>query len=211
MTKYGTEFAVRPLVNDPDTPAQTAVRSAFTKVTQQWRSLTTAQAAAWNAYAAERSEFDRTTSVRASRSGFNWFVGLGTRYLTVNPASNTAPVNPPTAGYSGDAVSITAGPTGGGIKFTASAANGSKSTTALLVQKLRNANAKPGKQFRTKAHFKFQTGSLETVVNLAPGTYAVGYQFVNTDTGQETQFVSIGIVGPVSFAVSTSEPKKKAA
>jgi hypothetical protein len=211
FTRNGTEFASRPFVNDPNTPAQSAVRSSFSKVAKQWRTLPAADAAAWNEYAADQVEFDRMSGNRTSRSGFNWFVAFGTRYLTVNPSKTDAPTKPPTADYNGDAITVSAVAIAGGIKFSASAPNGSKSTTALLVQKLRNANAKPGKQFRTKTHFQFASGSLQTTVALAPGTYAVGYQFVNTDSGQESPFVSLGVVGPVTFTVSQNHPNKKAA
>ena len=211
ITKYGTEIADRPTVNNPDTPAQNVIRNAFSKVTKQWKTLTTAQAAAWNAYAATRAETERASGVKATRSGFNWFVGFGTRYLTVNPLQNAAPTSPPATDFVGDAISITPAAQAGGIKFTASAANASKTTTALLIQKLRNGNAKPGKQYLTKQHFQFTSGSLNTVVSLPPGVYSVGYQFVNIDTGQETDMVLLGTVGPVTFVVSGSESNKKAA
>lgn len=212
-TRNGTELADRPFVNNPQTPAQSTVRVAFSKVTKQWKSLTFAQAQAWNAYAAVRKEIEAISGVSTTRSGFNWFVAFGVRYLTVNPTQNTAPVNPPATDFLGDALTITPAAQAGGIKFTASAANSTKTTTALLVQKLSNGNAKPGKQYRTKAHFQFTAGSLQTTVALTPGTYAVGIQYVNTDTGQETAFVNLGTVGPVTFAVAQGgeSDKKKAA
>lgn len=210
-TRLGTEFAVRPFVNNPDTPAQNAVRSSFTRVTKQWRTLTPAQAAAWNAYAASRAESQRITGSRVPRTGFNWFVGLGARYLNVNPNATTAPTMPPTSEFYGDGISITAREEDGGIVFTASAANGANVTTALLVQRLRNVNAKPGKAYRTPAHKKFTSGSLETTVPVGPGYYAVGYQFVDVNTGQETEMVLLGVVGPISFAVREGQPKRKAA
>lgn len=215
-TKNGTEFAVRPFVNNPQTPAQNDVRDAFSKVTKQWKSLTPAQVKLWNDYADARVETERITGSRTTRSGFNWFVAYGVRYLLVNPSQTAAPASPPTSDYAGDPITISAEPSeqaGGGIVFSASAANGANSTTALLVQRLRNANSKPGKQYRTIAHFKFVSGTLQTTVPLSPGYYAVGTQFVNTATGEETRFESLGIVGPVSLAVAghATSSKKKAA
>lgn len=211
LTKFGTEFATRPIVNNPDTPAQNAVRSAFTKATQQWRTLTTAQVAAWNEYASMRKEMDDVSGSSASRSGFNWFVGFGTRYFTVNPSATSAPTMPPANPYSGDAISISASAGDAGIVFTASAPNGANSTTAILIQKLRNANAKPGKQYRTITHHKFVSGGLEFQLDVTPGYYAVGYQFVETTSGQETKATLLGIVGPVSLSVQQGQSKKKAA
>lgn len=65
--------------------------------------------------------------------------------------------------------------------------------------------------YRTKVHFKFASGSLSTTVPVAPGYYAVGYEFVSTATGQESPRVLLGKVGPVSLSVRTSKPAKKAA
>ncbi|HMS56286.1 MAG TPA: hypothetical protein PKA27_12880 [Fimbriimonadaceae bacterium] len=202
LTKNGVELSDRPIVNNPDTPAQNVIRTAFSKVTKQWKTLTAAEAAAWNAYAANYHLSNPVSGAKRTLSGFNWFVALGTRYLTVNPASTAAPTTPPTADFSGDSITITPSVVAGGIRFTASGSNGSKTTTALLVQKLSNGNTKPSSAYRTKAHFTFVTGTLQTTVNLTPGWYAVGYQYVNTDTGQETEAVYLGKIGPVAFAVA---------
>lgn len=212
FTRNGTELADRPIVNNPDTPSQGSVRSAFTKVTRQWKSLTPAQSAAWNAYAEAIREMNPISGSTTSRSGFNWFVGFGTRYLLVNPDQTLAPTSPPATPFNGDALTITVTAETGALRFTASGPNSTKTTTALLVQRLRNANARPSKSYRTKKHYTFQTGALQTTVPVTPGHYAVGYQYVDTESGQETQATLLGKVGPVTFAVAQGgKASKKAA
>lgn len=211
-TRNGTALSDRPFVNNPSTAAQQLVRAAFTKATKAWKNLTPAQAAAWNAYALNFSETNDVSGVASKRSGFNWYVALSSRFYQVNGLSATAPATPPTAAFTGDSLSFTATAQAGGIKITASAANSAGTTTALLVQKLSSANGKPQKNgYRTKAHFTFTGGSLQTTVNVTPGTYVVGIQYVSTGTGQETGFVNVGTVGPVTFAVANTDTKKKAA
>lgn len=211
FTKNGTELADRPIVNNPDTPSQSAVRTAFTRVTQQWKSLTPAQAEAWNTYAEGIRDMNDVSGSIRQRSGFNWFVAFGTRYLLVNSDENQAPATPPQASFPGDALTFTVTAQTGAIKFVASAPNGAFTTTALLVQRLRNANAKPSKQYRTLKHFAFASGSLETTVPVTPGHYAVAIQYVNLLTGQETEMNTLGKVGPVSFAVAEGSSKSKKA
>lgn len=212
-TKNGTELCDRPFVNNPKSAAQTAVRSAFSKVTKQWKSLSSAQAAAWNAYAASITETEQVTGAKTKRSGFNWFVSLGARYLWVNEGQATAPTTPPTTAFTGDSIKVTASAVAGGIKFTASAANTNGVTTALQVQKLSSANGKPGAKYTTKAHMEFKSGTLEKTISVPPGTYAVAIQYVSLATGQETVSEAIGKVGPVSFVLAGTDTnsKKKAA
>lgn len=211
LTKFGTELADRPISNNPNTPSQSAVRGAFSKVTKQWKTLSATQAAAWNAYAANITETEQISGTKVKRTGFNWFVALGARYLWINDSATTAPVTPPANAFVGDALKITATAVAGGIKFSAPAANSAGTTTALQVQKLTSGNGKSGKAYTTKAHFQFKTGGLESTVLLAPGTYSVAIQFVELATGQETVRTVIGKVGPVSFAVQNAPAQKKAA
>lgn len=211
LTKIGTELSDKPVSNNPNTPSQSAVRSAFSKVTKQWKTLTPAQAAAWNAYAASITETEEVSRVKTKRTGFNWFVALGSRYLWVNPSETLAPTDPPSDAFFGDSIKITATAVAGGIKFTANAANASGITTALQVQKLSSANGKAGKAYVTKVHQEFKPGTLEKTVGVSKGTYSVAIQFVDLATGQESLRQVIGQVGPVTFAVESGSTKKKAA
>ncbi len=75
-TRFGTEMAEFEAPSNPRTTSQTAVRSAFTKSTQQWRTLTTSQAASWREYASTRYFEEEITTVRYRTTGFNAFVAL---------------------------------------------------------------------------------------------------------------------------------------
>lgn len=211
-TKEGIQVVDRETPANPRTPAQLAVRAAFKKATQQWKTMTGAQVAAWNNYAFARTETEETTNKKFKLSGFNWFTKFAARYFAVNTSATSAPVAPPATDFAGDTITIAAAATSGGIKFTASGANGSTVTTALLIQPLANANRKPqANGYRTKEYFKFVAGTLDRVVSLPPGYYAVGYEFVSTATGQESSRTLLGTFGPVTFMVSAPKAEKKAA
>lgn len=213
-TKNGTELSDRPFVNNPNTPAQSLARSAFSKATKAWKTLTAAQAAAWNAYAASITETEAVTGVKTKRSGFNWYVALSSRFYQVNNMAGTAPATPPASAFTGDALTFTLGAQSGGIKVTASGANSAGTVTALKFQKLTSANSKPQKaKYTTKAYFAFPSGSPATTVPLAPGVYSVAIQYVSTATGQETAIQVLGTVSGVTFAVAAPDAgaKKKAA
>lgn len=216
LTKNGTELSDRPIVNNPQTKAQSDVRAAFSKATKAWKNLTTAQADAWNAYALTISESDAVSGAVTHRSGFNWYVALSSRYYLINGLSGTAPSTPPATAFTGDGLTFTLAPaeSGSGIQITASGANSTGVETALMIQKLSSANGKPQKNgYRTKDYFKFTPTVLSAEVAVSPGYYAVAIQYAKTSTGQETTMQVIGEVGPITFAVAQggSNGKKKAA
>ena len=211
-TKEGIQVVDRETPTNPKTAAQLAVRAAFKKATQQWKTMTGAQVLAWNNYALARTETEETTNKKFKLSGFNWFTKFAARYFAVNPGATSAPMAPPTSDFAGDTITITAAASSGGSKFSASGANGSTVTTALLIQPLANANRKAmANGYRTKEYFKFVAGTLDRTVSLPPGYYAVGYEFVNTATGQESTRTLLGTYGPVTFMVSAPKADKKAA
>lgn len=211
-TKEGVILTDRELPTNPKTASQQAVRTAFKKATQQWKTLTAPQMQVWRDYAATRAETEETTGRKFELTGFNWFVKFAARYFAVNPSATSAPTTPPANDFNGDTITLSVTASSGGVKFTASAANGTNITTALLVQRLANAGRTPQSGgYRTKAYFTFTSGSLNNTVPLPPGYYAVGYEFVNTQTGQESQRVLLGTVGPVSFAVQSGGGEKKKA
>lgn len=216
LTKNGTELSDRPIVNNPQTKAQMDVRAAFSKATKAWKNLTTAQAAAWDAYALTITETEEVSGVKTHRSGFNWYTGLSSRFYLVNGLSGTAPTTPPTTPFTGDSLTFTLAAEVGdsSITINASGPNSAGTKTCLLIQKLTSANGKPQKNgYRTKAYVAFATGSLSAVVPVTPGYYSVAIQYVRTATGQETTTQVIGTAGPITFAVSQggSNGKKKAA
>lgn len=213
-TKEGTIMRMRVTPKNPRSASQIATRLAFTKATRQWATLTSGQIAAWEAFAQGYEVTEETTEVVYHSYGFNAFVKLAAKYFAVNPSSTSAPTNPPATSFNGDTAKITADAIAGAVKFTSNAANASKVTTALLLQPLKNKNRKPSATgYRTKVYFTFLAGTLTKDVTVPSGYYAAGYQFVNTDTGQETAPVYITVANPVTFSVvgTDSATKKKAA
>jgi hypothetical protein len=205
-TKEGTVMRERETPRNPNTQAQQSVRAAFRRVTQQWRSLTTAQAGAWNAWAARWRQEQPTTDEVFNLTGFNWFVKLGAKFLAVNPSASAAPVIPPAAAYPGDSITVSTVGGTGQVTFTASGPNGANSTTELMVQRVTGPNSRASRGgFRIRAYNTFATGSLSANVTLPEGYYATAYQFVNRVTGQQGPFVQLGVVyvTPVALAERT--------
>jgi hypothetical protein len=204
VTKFGTDMAEFQAASNPRTPPQTAVRSAFNKATKQWKNLTRPQADAWRAYAKGLFRFEPIGENMVRPTGFNAFVALAAKYFAVTPGAATAPASPPQAPFDGDSITVTVAPgPGGTLIFTASGANATNVTTALLVQRVPNANAAAIRGRWRIAQFKaFAAGSLTAQVQVGPGFYAVGYQFTSAATGQVSDPVYLpAIVGPVSFSV----------
>jgi len=210
-TRYGTEMAEFEAPSNPRTASQTAVRAAFTKATQQWRTLTTTQAASWREYASTRYVEEEITTVRYRTTGFNAFVKLSAKYFAVNPAATSAPADPPEAPFNGDTITLTVdAETPGALTFTSSGANAANVTTAILMQKLPNGNADPiDGGYKIAKYHTFTAGSPSTTVPVTPGYYAVGYQFVNTATGQQASPVYSGVIGPVSLTLVGTGPGKE--
>ncbi len=207
-TKEGTIMRERITPKNPSTPAQVAVRSAFSKATKQWANLSATQLQAWELWAKSYSNKEETTEKTYSSDAFNAFVKLAAKWYAVN-ASGTAPTTPPTAQFDGDTPKITATVGTGLVTFNANAANSAGVTTALLLAKLggKNRKANPS-QYREKKYFVFATGALTTTVPVPAGWYAAGYSFINLATGQESEPVLLGTIGAVSFEVSSGNPAK---
>ncbi|MBL8061131.1 MAG: hypothetical protein JNK63_10510 [Chthonomonas sp.] len=195
-TRFGTALSSYEAPSNPNTSAQQAVRSSFTRATQTWRNLSPVQAGAWNSWA---------SSQNGNLSGFNWFVALTTKWYAVNGNRGTAPVNPPATWFNGDSISIKGSSSNGKLTWTASGNNASGITTALVYQRVSSPNATPNwDNFTTAKYHSFTGGSFTASFDVAPGYYAVGYQFINTKTGQAASPVfQAGIIGPVSLTVVT--------
>lgn len=212
-TRFGTEMAEFEAPSNPNTTAQQAARNSFKKAAQQWRTLNLTQATAWRAYASELYTEEEITMKRYKPTGFNAFVKLSAKWYAVN-ATGTAPTTPPASAFAGDTITVSVDfETPGVIDFTASAPNAANVTTALLIQKVSSGIADPvDGAYKVGKYFRFIAGTLSTSVNVAPGYYAVGYQFVNTATGQTSAPVWLGVIGPVSFQmVKGGQDRKKAA
>lgn len=210
-TRFGTEMAEFEAPSNPNTSAQQTVRSNFRKSAQQWRTLTLAQAAAWRAYAAQQSIEEEVTTERYKPTGFNMFLKLAAKWFAVNPGQSSAPASPPTTSFAGDSITLTASSEGAGtIDFTASGPNAANVTTAILFQRVSGPNSDPvDGAYKIAKYFRFVSGTLSTSINVPPGYYAVGYQFVNTATGQTVSPVHLAnLVGPVGFTMVSNQTAK---
>jgi len=207
-------IVVRPRVSgsNPNTPAQQAVRAAFTKAAKQWGTFTANQVAGWNNYALTVNHSNSVNGKSYHPNGFNAFTELASKFYQANP-TGTAPTTPPTTSFTGDTITVTAATSTGKVTFTASAANATNVSTEFFLQPLKNANRKPQKNgYRTKGYFHFASGTLTFDVTTPAGYYAAGYRFINTLTGQtsETHYLSVQQV-TLSVEVSNTEKQRKAA
>lgn len=207
-----TFITERTTPTNPNTPAQQAARNRFSTCSRNYKGFDPAQVEAWDSYAANGIERDPVTGGPRFRDGINAYIGLGTKFLQVNP-TGTPPNTPPTTAFSAPSVTITAQGDTGRITFTASGALPPNVRAELLVQPLANRNRKPQKNaYRTKAFASFGLGNLTFDVPVGPGFYAAAYRFVNAQTGQTTALQPIG-VKQVQFALEGGNSKtgKKAA
>ena len=194
-TKDGTIMRDSARVNNPKTPAQEAVRSDFTQVTELWQTLTSVQQTQWRSQARLIVKKSKRSGRDRSPSGFNYFTGLTTKYLQINPGGAIPHTPPASAAFSGDTVAVTAVAKTGGILYTADKANAEGVTTELLLQTLRSAGRLPtASDYRSKQFIAFAAGSLSATVAVPAGSYAPAIRFVNPRTGQETAIFPLPVV-----------------
>lgn len=194
-SKDGTVVRPRVSARNPQTPAQQAVRTALSKSAAAYKNLTSAQVAAWTAYANSITKHDPRTSKTYHPSPIAAFTSLASKFLQVAP-TGTIPLTPPATAFAGDSITLTAVGASGKVNFTASAANAAGVTTELLLQPLKSQNRKAQpKGYRSKGFQVFATATPPPVaVSVAPGWYVPAYRFVNTATGQDTHIVILPAV-----------------
>lgn len=193
--RSGPTTRIRRKGRNPKTVAQTQVRANLTKASQTFKNLTPAQVLVWANYASGIVKRNAVNGKSYSPSALNAFTTLATKFLQANP-SGTIPVVPPTTAFSGDLITVTCTGGTGLVNFTASGANSANVKTELLVQPLKSRNRTPNpKGYRSRGFFAFTAPSgLTTTVAVPTSAYAVGYRFVNTQTGQATAIVALPIV-----------------
>lgn len=212
MVKGQTLITERTSPSNPNTAGQQGVRNRFTTSTRAYKGFTSSQVQQWDDYAAANVERDPLTGGSRFKDGINAYVSLATKYLQATP-TGTAPSTPPTSPFVPPSVTVTALGASGKVTFTASGPLTSGVKCELLLAKLTSANRKPQKNgYRSKAFAPFPIGTLSFDVTVTPGYYAAGYRFVNTNTGQTSQFQQIG-VQQVTLALEQggANNKKKAA
>ena len=191
-TPYGIEFKNNPTRTKPQSPAQIAQQARVTKAGAAFRALNPTQNGAWQNYA--KTYFVKSkTGELVHPSAYGAFFRLVTKLLQVNPAATLT--TPPTGPFAGDSITIGATATSGKITFTANAKNSEGVTTEFLIQPLANPFRKPqATAYSSRGFYTFVDSGLSRALELSKGPYAVGYRFVNTQTGQETSRVLLGTV-----------------
>lgn len=192
--KNGSTLRVRIRPANPNTSAQSAVRSALAAASAAFKALSSTNLGLWQAYADSLTRYDAITGSTYHPSAISVFVGLATKFLQVNPGG-TIPSTPPTSPFDGDVITIA--PTGGNdlITYTGSADNSAGVTSELLYQKLPSANAQPKPNGYKSAGFSDDPDTTPFVATpLAAGVYATGYRFVDEATGQASPLVVTGNV-----------------
>ena len=193
-TKNGTLMKAKSRPNNPNTPAQQAVREDLSQVTRTYSTLTDDQLDEWRDYAKNNPRSSKRTRSKRPLSAINVFTALSTKFLQINPGG-TPPVTPPAATFTGDTVTVTAEGKEGSVLFTASHANSEGVKTELLLQKLPSRARVPTKTgYRSKAFVAFATGTLTHSVTARKGWYAPAMRFVNRATGEEMGIVSLPLV-----------------
>ncbi|HZH98168.1 MAG TPA: hypothetical protein VEX38_04290 [Fimbriimonadaceae bacterium] len=191
--RSGPTLRIKAPVKNPKTSAQTGVRGNLRKASKLYEGMTSSQAKAWTEYGDQQSRSNPVTGDQYTLSGINAFTELATKFLQVNPAG-TVPMDPPSAEFPGDTVTLTASISSGTITFTASGANAAGVTTEILLEPLPSRNRQPSvKALRHQVFKAFASGSLTQAVSVPPGFYAAGYRFVKTATGQMTPIVMMGV------------------
>lgn len=208
QTESGIVIRDHVIPKNPRTAAQVDLREDFAKATRTWETLSAARVISWNNYGEDQTRRTKAGKVR-TKNGFNVFTGLATKFLQVNPNGNI-PLDPPSAPFSGDSVTLTATAGTGKITFTADKANAAGVTTEFLFQRLRNLNRRPQSAYKTLAFNAFTSGSLSKDVTIPTGFYAVGYRFVKTSTGQESLMTRLPLQ-TVQFAVEGGSTQRKKA
>ena len=194
QTPNGLILRPRTAPKNPRSPTQTANRLHFARASALWKTLSPAQFAAWRLFALTVTKQDLRGGTPAHPTAYHAFVGLTNKYLQVHP-TGSPPLNPPTAPFYGDGVTITATGSAGHVVFTASAGNSANLVTELLLQPLAHAGRAPkANLYRPISFTLFAAGSLFFSANVAPGAYAPAFRFVNSVTGQQSPLVSLAAV-----------------
>lgn len=192
-TPFGVSVRDYIIPTDPQTPAQLESRQRMRLAAEAWRSLSVAQIEAWNAFAYATAAREPGDGRPIGPSGQRLFVKLAIKVLQVSPMASI-PLDPPSAPFGGDAVTVTASGGPAQVTFAASGSNAPGVVTELLMQPLRTAVSRAyPERFRSQGFTPFDAGDVD-VYAIGPGWYATAYRFVVVATGQTTATFSAGMV-----------------
>lgn len=120
------------------------------------------------------------------------FVSPASKFLQVSP-TGSVPLAPPLADFAGDGLTVALSSGAGQVIFAASSPNTPPARTELL-QKLPSPRRSPTAFYKSQAFAIFVAGSLAHAIPVEAAWYAGAYRFVNADTGQMTDLVTLGVV-----------------
>jgi len=191
--KSGHVMRRKPTYKRPTSPGQQAAADRLKAATTVWNTFGEAEAEGWSRYADGLERTNPVTLVRYSPIAYNAFTALSTKLLQMDP-SKPLPHYPPTASFMADSIEVRLTPGQGAIVFEASGPNSTNTVTELLTQKLVNIRRKPESQYKTAGFHHFEEGAMSRSVPIESGVYACAYRFVNSDTGQMTDWMPVGKV-----------------
>ena len=141
----------------------------------------------WNNLSQEEGREWGDAAVRLGLIGYTYFMSLTTKFLQVTP-DGTPPSLPPGSRYMGDDIFYSTAAAPGGIEYTATGPNIPPTCTELLIEKLASKHRKPAQRWQSVGFVSFTAEDPAITVALDPGYYATATRFVNTATGQMTDW-----------------------
>lgn len=193
--RSGATLRVRVKGANPRSAAQSTVRANLAQGSRAASALSSTNRALWVSYG-QSLTFHNPVSGAAYNPSWITIYNKLWQDLKLATVGAATPTTPPASPYSGDTITLTAAGSSGTITWTGSAQQTAGSTTFFLMQKLKSANRTPGakKYVIAKVLPVPATPFQVTKTGLPAGTYAVGYKFVNTTTGQSSLPVFLGNV-----------------
>lgn len=192
--KNGATLRIRITPSNPNTAAQSAVRSYLTSASRAYKALSSGNLADWREYALSLNVVDPVTGSSYHPSAISVFTGLASKFLQVTP-DGVIPTSPPATPFSGDTITVDAAGGADSITFTGSDDNGADIVTEYLLQRLASPARVPRPNGYKSYGFSDDPDTTPFIVSgLSEGSYACAYRFVKTTTGQESGLIIIGIV-----------------
>lgn len=211
----GTVLKRKPVYRRPTSPAQALAEGRMRAASALWSGLSAAQAARWRAWGEARGRTAQTAFIALATKILQIdpaaavplappthdFVADDVAVTASEPpsfacerggqggesenAGLSTPQPPPLTGVKGG---------GAGVLFSTTGPNRPGTVTELLLQPLLNERRSPGKDYKTAGFVQFNAAAPTHLLSLAPGSYAVGYRFVERATGQRGPTILLGVV-----------------
>lgn len=172
---------------NPNSLAQQQARTALKRAVASYKALTIEQHQEWGIYAMLQAN-----APAARQSVVQQFMKLAIKFAQVNPEREIPNLPPPQA-FGGDSVAILVNAVGGQLFFSSTNKNAEAVVTEILVQKVASLFTRPiAQKYRLQAFWTFNQNTFAMIK--APGCYACAVRFVNANTGQAGEILSLGVV-----------------